>query len=102
MNDSYKIILTPKQRAKLKGLANGISKRYLLGKDEPDESFLMLVDNALEAKELIKVGLLPSCAKKPKEVSEYITSKLGASEVQVIGRVIVLYRRSRKAPKIEL
>ena len=38
--------LTPKQRMYLKGLANPIKNRYLLGKGELDEAFLNLIDNA--------------------------------------------------------
>lgn len=102
MIDSYKKTLTPKQKAKLKGLANGISQRYLLGKSELDEGFLVNVDKALEAKELIKVGLLQNCESEPKEIAATLERKLGAETVQIIGRVIVLYRRSVKDPKIEL
>ncbi|MCR5349191.1 MAG: YhbY family RNA-binding protein [Bacilli bacterium] len=93
--------LTPKQKAKLKGLANGISQRYLLGKSEPDEGFLVTVDKALEAKELIKVGLLQSCLSTPKEVAALLEAKLRCQTVQIIGRVVVLYRRSQKNPRIE-
>ena len=92
--------LSPKQRAKLKGLANGISQRYLLGKSELDESFLTLIDKALEAKELIKVGLLQSCEASPREVGEKLEEALGAYIVQTIGRIVVLYRPSKKDPKI--
>ena len=94
--------LTPKQRAYLKGLANPISHRYLLGKTEIDEGFLVSIDTALEAKELIKVGLLPSCSLKPKEVAEELERRLNAFTVQIIGRVVVLYRRSQKHPVIVL
>ncbi len=94
--------LTPKQRAKLKALANPISQRHLLGKADPDEGFLHSVDVALEAHELVKVGLLQNCAASPEEVCATLERALGASRVQIIGRVIVLYRRSAKNPRIEL
>ncbi len=93
---------TPKQRAKLKGLANGISQRYLLGKSELDQSFLTMVDKALEAKELIKVGLLQSCEASPREVGEKLEEALGAYIVQTIGRIVILYRPSKKDPRITL
>ena len=98
----YRVTLTPKQRAKLKGMANGISHRYLLGKDEIDEGFLVSIDTALEAKELIKVGLLQSCSSKPADVAKELQERLNAHVVQVIGRVIVLYRRSQKHPTIDI
>lgn len=102
MPTKYPYTLTPKQRAYLKGLANSISQRYLLGKAELDEGFLVSVDTALEAKELIKVGLLQTCAATPREIAETLEKRLRAQTVQIIGRVIVLYRRSQKNPRIEL
>ena len=102
MPTKYNYTLTPKQRAKLKGLANPISHRYLLGKAELDEGFLVSIDTALEAKELIKVGLLQTCAATPKEIGETLCARLNCHVVQIIGRVIVLYRRSQKNPRIEL
>ena len=94
--------LSPRQRAKLKGLANGISQRYLLGKSELDDSFLSLIDKALEAKELIKVGLLQSCDASPREVGERLEEALGAYIVQTIGRIVILYRPSKENKKIQL
>lgn len=102
MPTKYQYTLSPKQRAKLKALANPICQRYLLGKAELDEGFLVSIDAALEAKELIKVGLLQTCASAPKEVAETLCARLNAHLVQIIGRVIVLYRRSQKNPRIEL
>ena len=94
--------LSPKDRAKLKSLANGISQRYLLGKSDLDDAFLNLIDKALEAKELIKVGLLQSCEATPREVGERLEETLGAYIVQTIGRIVILYRPSKKDPKIHL
>ncbi|MCR5491758.1 MAG: YhbY family RNA-binding protein [Bacilli bacterium] len=95
-------MLRPYQKAYLKSLANGISHRYLLGKEDPDAAFLDELDKALEARELIKVGLLQTAAVEAKDLAKELEEKLGAEAVQVIGRVIVLYRRSKKHPKIEI
>lgn len=94
--------LTPKQRMYLKGLANPIKNRYLLGKGEVDEAFVNLIDNALEAHELIKVGLLQNSESKPKDVAAELEEKLDCGIVQIIGRVIVLYRPSKKNKRIQL
>ncbi len=95
-------MLTPKQKAYLKGLANHIDHRYLLGKGEIDDAFYDLIDKALEAKELIKVGLLQNSELTAKEVGATLAEKLGCDVVQIIGRVIVLYRKSKKNPQIVL
>ena len=95
-------MLKGKQLSYLRGLANIIDHRYLLGKQEPDDSFLDQLDKALEANELIKVGILQNSESKPKELGEDISAKLGAELVQIIGRVVVLYRPSKKHRKIVL
>lgn len=95
-------MLTSKQKRYLKGLANPIKNRYLLGKEEPDEAFLDELDKALEAKELIKVGLLQSQSASPEEMGKSLAERLGAELVQTIGRVIVLYRPSKAMKKIVL
>lgn len=95
-------MLRPYQKAYLKSLANNISQRYLLGKTDIDAGFLKEIDTALEAKELIKVGLLQNCPSKPKDIGERLAHALGCDVVQTIGRVIVLYRRSEKNPRIEV
>ncbi|HIU45568.1 MAG TPA: YhbY family RNA-binding protein [Candidatus Enteromonas pullicola] len=95
-------MLKGKQLSYLRGLANTIDHRYLLGKQEPDEAFLDQLDKALEANELIKVGILQNSESKPRELGEDICAKLGAELVQIIGRVIVLYRPSNKHRKIVL
>ena len=63
-------MLKGKQARYLRSLANSIDHRYLLGKGEPDESFIDQLDKGLEANELIKVGLLRTSACTPKTTGE--------------------------------
>ncbi|MDO5331023.1 MAG: YhbY family RNA-binding protein [Bacillota bacterium] len=91
--------LTPKQTAELKKLANPLSSKYQIGKGELSESTLDMLDKALEANELIKVSILQNSASDKEEVSSYLEEKLSCAIVQVIGRVIVLYRPSKKHPR---
>ena len=51
-------MLKPFQKAYLKKLANPISHRYLIGKGGLDDKFVAELNDALEARELIKVGIL--------------------------------------------
>ncbi|MBQ1879306.1 MAG: YhbY family RNA-binding protein [Candidatus Enteromonas sp.] len=94
--------LTPKQRAVLKGMANTIHDRYQFGKGEVDDAFVELIDKALEAKELIKVGLLQNAELTADEVAAELVKRLDCGLVQKIGRVIVLYRPSKKHPTIKI
>ena len=95
-------MLTPKQKAYLKGLGNRIDQRYLLGKNEPEDGFYELLDKALEAKELIKVGLLQNSSVDEDELCLKLEKRLHCEIVQRIGRMILIYRANEKSPKIVL
>ena len=93
-------MLKPFQKAYLKKLANPISHRYLIGKGGLDDKFVAELNDALEARELIKVGILQNASCEPKQIAEELAKRLNADLVQVIGRVMVYYRKSKKNPKI--
>lgn len=93
-------MLKPYQKAYLKKLANPISHRYLIGKGGLDDKFVAELNDALEARELIKVGILQNASYEPKQIAEELAERLDADLVQVIGRVMVYYRKSKKNPKI--
>lgn len=95
--------ISSKQRAYLKGLAMELSPVLQLGKGGLTPEFTASVDQVLEARELVKLGVLQNCAEDPKEVAQTLAERTRASVVQVIGRKIVLYRPKRESrPKIEL
>lgn len=95
-------MLTGKQRAKLRSMANGIPALYQIGKDGISENVLKQFDEALEARELIKVHVLDSALLDTRETADGIAKQLGADTVQTIGSKFVLYRHSENNPKIEL
>ncbi|MBO4921551.1 MAG: ribosome assembly RNA-binding protein YhbY [Lachnospiraceae bacterium] len=94
--------MTTKQRAFLKGLAMNIDPIYQIGKASITPEFTEGIKEALEARELIKVSVLKNCADDPKELANILSERTGSEIVQVIGKKIVLYKRSKKNPKIEL
>ncbi len=91
-----------KQKRQLRAMANTISKRHLLGKGAPDDAFFDSIDKALEAHELIKIGILDNSETTVEELTEQLEKRLGCEVVQTIGRVLVVYRRSEKNPRIVL
>lgn len=95
-------MLTSKQRAKLRGMANIIDAIIRIGKEGITERVLKQIDEALTARELIKIALEKNCDKNPKEAIAYICEKLNAEPVQVIGRKIVIYRMSEENPRIQI
>lgn len=97
-------MITTKQRAYLRSLANGIDTIFQVGKNGIEENFIRQVDQALEKRELIKLNVLESAGAEAREVSHILCEKLAAEGVQVIGNRVVLYREAKEPGnrKIEL
>lgn len=88
--------LTSKQRAQLRGLANGIDTIVQVGKEGIDENLIAQVNQALEARELIKGRVLDNTMLSAREAAEALAKAARAEVVQVIGTKFVLYRQSHK------
>ena len=95
-------MLTSKQRAKLRGLANPIETILQVGKGGIADPLVKQVDEALTARELIKLRALETCPAPVREIAGQLAEATGADVVQVIGTRFVLYRKNPKKPVIEL
>ena len=95
-------MITSKQRAYLRGLANGIPAIMQIGKGGIGENLIKTVSDALEARELIKLRVLENSGYTPREAAEELAEAVGAEVVTVIGTKFVLYRESEKHKKIFL
>ena len=91
--------LTSGERAYLRGLANRLDAIFQIGKGGINGNFVNQVDEALEARELIKIKLLETAEETPKEAAEILCRETGAQSVQIIGSKIVLYREASKEEK---
>ena len=91
--------LTSKQRAQLRSLANGIDPIVIVGKDGLGDNLIAQVNDALEARELVKGRVLETCALTAKEVCQQLSQLTRSEGVQVIGSKFVLYRESHSKPK---
>ena len=94
--------MTSKQRAYLKSLAMKIDPIFNIGKGSLSPELVEGVRNALEARELVKVGVLQNCMDDPKDLAEVLAERTRSQVVQVIGKKIVLYKESKKNKRIEL
>ncbi|ADL52445.1 ribosome assembly RNA-binding protein YhbY [Clostridium cellulovorans] len=95
-------MLTGKQRSYLRSLAHNLEPIFQIGKNGIEENFLIQVDEALEARELIKIKILNNSDFEAREASDLICEKLKCEGIQAIGKKFVLYRKSIKKPKIEI
>ncbi len=95
-------MITSKQRAYLRGLANGIPTIMQIGKGGVGENLIKTVSDALEARELIKLSVLENSMESPREVADALAEATGADVVGVVGRKVILYRESAEHKKIEL
>ncbi len=95
-------MLTSKQRAYLRGLANRLETILIVGKGEITDNIIMQADTALTARELIKGKVLENSAYSSREAAEIIAEKCNGDVVQVIGSKFVLYRKNEDEPKIVL
>ena len=95
-------MITSKQRAYLRGLANSIPTIMQIGKGGVGENLVKTVSDALEARELIKLGVLENSMETPREVADALSEATSSEVVGVIGRKIILYRESVNHKKIEL
>ena len=91
--------MTTKQRAYLKSLAMTMEPVAQIGKASLTDEGLKGIEEALAARELIKIAVLKNCLDDPREIGEAVAEHLHAQVVQVIGRRIVLYRQAREKEK---
>ena len=95
-------MITSKQRAYLRGLANGIPAIMQIGKGGISENLVKTVSDALEARELIKLTVLENAMETPRAMADGLAEAVGAEVVGVIGRKVILYRESVNHKTIEL
>ncbi|HIX99987.1 ribosome assembly RNA-binding protein YhbY [Faecalicatena contorta] len=91
--------MTTKQRAYLKSLAMTMDPIFQIGKNSMTPELTKAVDEALEARELIKVSVLQNCADDPRELAAMLAERTRSQVVQVIGKKIVLYREGKNEKK---
>lgn len=94
--------MTSKQRAYLKGLAMNINPIFQIGKSSVTPEITAAIDEALEARELVKLSVLKNCFDDPREIANLIAERTRSEVVQVIGKKIVLYRESKDKKQIQL
>ncbi len=86
--------MTSKQRSYLMKLASGLDPAFHVGKASLTTEFEEAIKEILEARELVKIGVLKNCMDDPKEIAQTLAQDTRSEVVQVIGKKIVLYKQA--------
>ena len=89
-------MLTSKQRAALRAMANPIDTIFQVGKGGVNEQMCKSIADALEARELIKLKVLDNSDYTAKEAANEIAEAVEADVVAVVGKKFVLYKESKE------
>ncbi|GKV68017.1 putative RNA-binding protein YqeI [Sporosarcina sp. NCCP-2716] len=95
-------MLTSKQKSYLRSEAHHLQPIFQIGKSGLTQPIVKQIEEALEARELIKVSVLQNCEQDKEEIAQLLGEENGIEVVQVIGKTIVLYKESSEKKKIEL
>jgi RNA-binding protein len=82
----------------LRGIARQLKTDVNVGKAGLSEGAIGHVQALLEQRELVKLRLLDPAAQDRKQAAADLAQRAGAALVDVVGRVLVLYRPSRSLP----
>jgi len=88
-------MLTGKQKRYLRSLAVNEKAIFQVGKDGLSENLYKSVNEALKARELVKISILKTCETSLDEIKTILPSSTNSELVQVIGKTIVLYKQSK-------
>lgn len=89
-------MITTKQRATLRALANTLDPVMQIGKEGLTENSFIELNNLFEARELFKISVLKNCDYSPRELASQIQQKTDCEIVQCIGLKLVVYKKSTR------
>ena len=89
-------MLSGKQKRYLRSLAVNEKAIFQIGKDGLSENLFSSVNEALEARELVKISILKTCESSIDEIKVELISKTNCELVQTIGKTIVIYKPSKE------
>ncbi|MFO3716233.1 MULTISPECIES: ribosome assembly RNA-binding protein YhbY [Anaerococcus] len=87
-------MLTGKQRAKLKAESHDYKPVVNIGKFSLTDDVIKATEEALEARELIKIKILNNNMDDPDEILSELLEKLDAEFVNHVGNIFTIYRKN--------
>ncbi|MFP1647902.1 ribosome assembly RNA-binding protein YhbY [Enterococcus mundtii] len=88
--------LRGKQKRFLRSQAHHLQPIFQIGKGGINEAMIVQIEEALEKRELVKVSLLQNTDEIAEDVAQVLEQAIACEVVQIIGRVLVLYKASSK------
>ncbi|EOL47588.1 RNA-binding protein YhbY [Enterococcus phoeniculicola] len=88
--------LRGKQKRFLRSQAHHLQPIFQVGKGGMNEAMWIQIEEALTKRELIKISLLQNTDEVAEDVAEILENEIHCQVVQIIGRVLVLYKPSDK------
>lgn len=89
-------MLTSKERAELRGKANGLDTTLMVGKGGVTDQVILEAVTQLDSRELVKGRVLETALMSPQEAMDALCKATGADPVCTVGSRFVLYRMSEK------
>lgn len=89
-------MFTSKQRSNLKAIAQNLEPIAQVGKNGITDNMIESLSQALEAREIVKISVLQNAEDTPDFIANELAQKLNAEVVCVVGKKIVLYRKSQR------
>ncbi len=91
--------LTPAERSELRSQAHGLNPVVMIGESGLTPAVIKEASAALDAHGLIKIRVFGDDREARIAFYETLCAELGAAPVQHIGKLLVLYRPKKDAPK---
>lgn len=87
-------MLTGKQRARLKAESHDYKPVVNIGKFSLTDDVIKATEEALEARELIKIKILNNNLDDPNEILSELLERLDAEFVNHVGSILTIYRKN--------
>jgi RNA-binding protein len=91
--------LTPTERSELRSQAHALNPVVMIGESGLTPSVLKEIDNSLNAHGLIKIRVFGDDRDARIAMYDTICEQLDAAPIQHIGKLLVIYRPKKDAPK---
>jgi RNA-binding protein len=93
--------MTGKERAALRSECNRLKPTVHVGNEGITTALAAALDEALEARELVKVQLLRTADVSARDAAQTLAGRVRAEVIQTIGRTATLYRKNPRLKRKE-